>query len=172
VAICYSNFRPNSHLTKCPIASEYPPSGGPKTQVKIQLQADSSTPKVVVQKPLKTCSFLSISVQFLLKTAKKIQKSANFCSFSPSFFTQKQISPIKSHFLLPPTTLLFRKTVKNPYFPTFFSFFVLFFLSDFEFRASDFDSTQHLNNYFRGFFAGGIPVNINDFRLGGRDNYQ
>jgi len=29
-----------------------------------------------------------------------------------------------------------------------------------------------INNYFRGFFAGGIPVNANDFRLGGRDNYQ
>jgi len=68
---------------------------------------------------LKTCSFLSISVQFLLKKCKKVQKSANFCQFLPSFLAQKQISPIKSHFLLPPTTPFFKKTLKKPLFPNF-----------------------------------------------------
>jgi hypothetical protein len=82
----------------------------------------SSTPKVVVKKLLKTCSFLSISVQFLLKTDKKVQKSANFCSFLPSFLAQKHISPIKSRFLLSTTTPFFKKTLKNPYFPFFYSF--------------------------------------------------
>jgi hypothetical protein len=88
------------------------------------------TPIVVppdsLQNLLKTCSFLSISVQFLLKTDKKVQKSANFCSFLPSFLAQKRISPIKSHFLLPPATPFFKKTLKKPYFRLFSDFFYLF----------------------------------------------
>ena len=66
--------------------------------------------------------FPSISVQFLLKKCKKIQKSANFCSFLPSFFAQKQISPIKSSFLLPPTTPFFKISLKNPDFLIFYPF--------------------------------------------------
>ena len=103
------------------------------------------TPIVVppdsLQNLLKTCSFLSISVQFLLKTDKKVQKSANFCSFLPSFFDQKQISPIKSHFLLPSTIPFFKISLKNPYFPLFSNFFLfffpLFYLLCFCFSSSD-----------------------------------
>ena len=54
-----------------------------------------------------------------------MQKSAKTCSFLPPFLTQKQISPIKTHFLLPPTTPIFKISLKNPYFPLFFDFFSL-----------------------------------------------
>jgi hypothetical protein len=66
--------------------------------------------------PLKSGSKQVNFGQFPFNLCKKMQKNANFCSFLPSFFAQKRTSPIKSRFLLPPTTLFFKKTVKNPIF--------------------------------------------------------
>jgi hypothetical protein len=45
-----------------------------------------------------------------------VQKSAKKRSFLPSFLAQKQIGPIKSHFILPPTTPFFKISLKNPIF--------------------------------------------------------
>jgi len=58
---------------------------------------------------------------------KKVQKSAKKCSFLPSFLAQKQMSPIKSPLLPPPSTPFFEISVKNPCFLDFLSFFTPFF---------------------------------------------
>ena len=88
-------------------------------------------PKVVVKKSaqnmLKTRSFLAKRCKKTLIFDKKMQKSTKKCSFLPSFFAQKQISPIKSLFLLPPTTPIFKISLKNPLFPNFFLFFCSLF---------------------------------------------
>jgi len=47
---------------------------------------------------------------------KKVQKSAKKHSFLPPFLAQKQISPIKSPFLPPPTAPFFKISLKNPIF--------------------------------------------------------
>jgi len=57
-----------------------------------------------------------------------MQKNAKKCKFLPPFLAQKQISPIKSPFLLLPTTPIFKISLKNPCFLDFLSFFLPFFI--------------------------------------------
>jgi len=75
----------------------------------------------------KTGTFWYIFAQKARIFDKKVQKSAKKRSFLPPFLAQKQISPIKSHFMLSQTTLFFKISLKNLCFPDFLSFFTPFF---------------------------------------------
>jgi hypothetical protein len=79
------------------------------------------------QEVQKTCSK---SAQNTTISCKKMQKDVHFWqkstkkrSFLPSFFDEKQISPITSTFLPSPTTPFFKISLKNPHFLDFLSFF-------------------------------------------------